>query len=158
MKKIIIIILCPFTLVGCKKDKDDSKELDSGSITDVVNFVKATIKDKEYLITLEDNETVDMLLSLLPQEYNMEELNGNELYIFLDDTFPTDAYNPKNINKGDVMLYGNNCLVIFYEDLETTYNYTKIGHIDNLPEFKEGEKVLVKITSAKEGDNSAPTN
>ena len=153
MKKILLIMILPFMLLGCTKKEDTSKEIDSGSITEVVNFVKATIKDKEYIITLEDNETVNSLMAMLPQEYTMEELNGNELYVFLDDTLPTDAYNPKVINKGDVMLYGNNSLVIFYDSLETTYNYTKIGHIDNLPEFKEGEKVLVKITNVKEEGN-----
>ena len=37
----------------------------------------------------------------------------------------------KNINAGDLMLYGSNCLVIFYESFSTSYSYTKIGHIDN---------------------------
>ena len=29
------------------------------------------------------------------------------------------------------MLYGNNCLVVFYESFDTSYTYTKIGHIDD---------------------------
>ena len=35
------------------------------------------------------------------------------------------------------MLYGNNCLVIFYESFSTTYSYTKIGHIENIDNLKE---------------------
>ena len=31
------------------------------------------------------------------------------------------------------MLYGNNYLVVFYKSFDTLYSYTKIGHIDNLP-------------------------
>ena len=33
---------------------------------------------------------------------------------------------------GDVMLYNNNCLVIFTEDIELDDNYVLIGHIVNL--------------------------
>ena len=36
------------------------------------------------------------------------------------------------------MLFGNNCLVIFYESFDTTYSYTKIGHIDNLDNLENG--------------------
>ena len=73
------------------------------------------------------------LIKILPQELTMDELNGNEKYAYLNDELPTNTYNPKHINAGDVMLYGNNCLVIFYKSFDTPYNYTKIGHIDNLP-------------------------
>ncbi len=95
--------------------------------------VKAIINDKEYIINLEDNETVKSFINMLPQELNMSELNGNEKYIYLDNILPTNSFNPKKINAGDVMLYGNNCLVIFYKSFDTSYSYTKIGHIDNLP-------------------------
>jgi len=29
------------------------------------------------------------------------------------------------------MLYGNNCLVLFYESFSTYYHYTPLGKIDN---------------------------
>jgi hypothetical protein len=29
------------------------------------------------------------------------------------------------------MLYGNNCLVLFYEGFNTSYSYTRIGHFEN---------------------------
>lgn len=29
------------------------------------------------------------------------------------------------------MLFGRDCIVLFYDTFNTSYSYTKIGHIDN---------------------------
>ena len=71
--------------------------------------MKVIINGKEYIASLEDNETTKSFINLLPQELNMNELNGNEKYIYLDTTLPTNTTNYKTINAGDIMLYGNNC-------------------------------------------------
>lgn len=42
------------------------------------------------------------------------------------------------------MLYGNNCLVVFYKSFNTSYSYTKIGHIDNLSDLGN-EDVIIKF-------------
>ena len=97
-----------------------------------------TISDKKYEIKLENNSTVSALMQELPLEVSMSDLNNNEKYVDLDSSLPTNTYNPKHIEAGDVMLFGNNCLVVFYESFDTSYNYTKIGHIDNLPNFGSG--------------------
>ena len=68
---------------------------------------------------------------MLPLTLPMEELNGNEKYYYLDETLPSNPNNLKKINRGDIMLYNDNCLVIFYKSFETTYKYTKIGKIEN---------------------------
>ena len=106
--------------------------------------IKVIINEKIYTIKLENNKTVEEFIELLPQEYTMNELNGNEKYIYLDNTLPTNSYNPNRINAGDVMLYGNNCLVIFYKSFDTSYSYTKIGHIDNLEDLGTGN-ITVKL-------------
>ena len=97
--------------------------------------VIVVIDDNVFNVNIEDNETAKEFCNILPQEFNMSELNGNEKYIYLDTTFTTNSYNPKHIEAGDIMLYGNNCLVVFYKSFNTSYSYTKIGHIDNLPDL-----------------------
>ena len=37
------------------------------------------------------------------------------------------------------MLYGSDCLVLFYDSFSTSYSYTKIGYLDN----PEGLKNIV---------------
>ena len=152
MKKVILfflIIIFIFMLVYCNSKKSDNNnysnptnqqesKINLNNSNEVVKSVKAIINGKEYIINLEDNETAIKFVSLLPQELNMSELNGNEKYIYLDTTLPTNSLRPKRIDAGDVMLYGDNCLVIFYKSFDTSYSYTKIGHIDNLPDLGNG--------------------
>lgn len=61
----------------------------------------------------------------------MRELNGNEKYFYLPDALPADPVRPGSIRAGDLMLYGSDCLVLFYEDFESSYRYTRLGRIDD---------------------------
>lgn len=97
----------------------------------MVSNIKVIVDGKTYNAKVEENETAQSLVNMLPLELNMSELNGNEKYIYLDKTLPTNSYSPKHIEVGDIMLYGNDCLVVFYKSFDTPYSYTKIGHIEN---------------------------
>ena len=131
MRKKLLLSLILFTIliVGCTKtNKQDNRKED-------MKETKVIINNIEYNINLEENQIAKEFIKMLPQEYTMKELNGNEKYTYLDKTLPTDSHNPNKINKGDIMLFGDNCLVIFYKTFNTNYSYTKIGHIDNLPDL-----------------------
>lgn len=93
--------------------------------------INLIIGDARFSATLENNGAAKSFLDMLPLEINMKELNGNEKYYYLDTGLQADSYNPNNINVGDIMLYGNDCLVLFYENFKTSYSYTKLGSIDN---------------------------
>lgn len=138
MKKRIlysIIIMIPLLmLVGCNLKNNQTNDK-SNNTYEVTKDMKAIINEEEYIIDLENNETVKRFIDILPQEYEMKELNGNEKYVYLDTSFPTNSTNPKTINAGDIMLFGDNCLVIFYKSFDTPYSYTKIGHINNIPDL-----------------------
>ena len=104
----------------------------------LISDIQVIINGKSYNAKIEENETAQSFVNMLPVEYNMNELNGNEKYVYLENTLPTNSYSPKHIEAGDIMLYGNNCLVVFYKSFDTSYSYTKIGHIENLSDLGNG--------------------
>ena len=114
--------------------------------------VYININNKKLEIDLENNSTTSALIKLLPLELSMNDLNGNEKYAYLDESLPTNTYNPKHIEAGDVMLFGDNCLVIFYKSFDTSYSYSKIGHINNLPELDD-ENIDITISAENTTEN-----
>ncbi len=93
--------------------------------------INIIVGSKTFTATLADSETGEAFAALLPLTVTMNELNGNEKYHYLSTSLPTAAYQPGTIHAGDLMLYGNNCLVLFYETFNTSYSYTRLGTIDN---------------------------
>ena len=142
MKKIVIIMMI-ILVSGCSLVKKNNN-IEVKESSDSMNSVNINIDGREYILNLEDNKTTKALLDILPLSISMNELNGNEKYYYLDDNLSTNSYNPSTINKGDVMLYSSNCLVIFYKTFNTSYSYTKIGHIDNLDDL-DSNNIEVKI-------------
>ena len=81
--------------------------------------------------TLLNNPAVTEFKQRLPLTINMSELNGNEKLYRFSTNLPANASNPGTIQTGDLMLYGSNTLVLFYQTFSTTYSYTRLGRIDN---------------------------
>ncbi|CAN5486303.1 cyclophilin-like fold protein [soil metagenome] len=91
--------------------------------------MKITIGSKTFMATLVDNSAVAKLKTLLPMTLEMTDLNGNEKYHHLSTRLPTDAVSPGTIQNGDLMLYGDNSVVLFYKTFETSYSYTRLGRV-----------------------------
>lgn len=94
------------------------------------------VNGKSFDLRLADNETARTFAKLLPLSLPMSELNGNEkyyyyYYYYLDAPLPSNAENIGRIEAGDVMLYGDSCIVVFYESHDTTYAYTRIGKVSD---------------------------
>lgn len=93
--------------------------------------LKITVGNEVYTATLSDNQTAKAFREMLPLTLNMSELNGNEKFFYFDSTLHSDSERPDQINSGDLMLFGNNCLVLFYDSFNSSYSYTRIGYIDD---------------------------
>ena len=87
------------------------------------------IANKTFEAQLETNPTAQSFAKLLPLDLTMEELNGNEKYHFFDQEFPSNPSPVGHVEAGDLMLYGNDCVVLFYKSFDTPYSYTRIGRI-----------------------------
>ena len=89
------------------------------------------VESKEFTATLLNNRSAAAFKAMLPLTMSMTELNGNEKFFELPHNLPTNASNAGVIKSGDLMLWGSNTLVLFYETFATSYSYTKLGKIDN---------------------------
>jgi hypothetical protein len=85
-----------------------------------------------FAVTLEDNPTARAFAQLLPLTLDMPDLNGNEKHVRLARDLPANAVRPGTIQTGDVMLYGDNTLVVFYKTFASSYSYTRIGRVSDV--------------------------
>jgi hypothetical protein len=138
MKNSIVSFLFSFPIViatACDQGTPTRASSDQNPITENTNAMRDTliikVGNKNFTATLLDNPTTTAFKSMLPLTINMTELNGNEKYVDLPESFPTNASNPGTINTGDLLLYGSKTLVLFYKTFSTSYSYTKLGKIDN---------------------------
>ena len=122
--------------------------------------INIEIGKKTFKATLYNNKTSSALLKKFPLSCKMSELNGNEKYKYLSYELPTNKKKVKRIQAGDIMLYGSDCLVVFYKSHKTSYKYTKVGHINNTRGLKKAVgkgKVKMKFTRIREQSNPNPT-
>ena len=110
------------------------------------NVMKININSEKYVINVENEALMEEIYNALPEIFTMNELNGNEKYYYLNSTMKNaNSEAVGQVQKGDVMLFESDCLVIFYDSFETEFRYTKIGHIDNLGDIGSSN-VEVSIT------------
>ena len=105
--------------------------------TSAVGDITLTIGNQSFTAKMEQNSSSEAFRALLPLTLEMQELNGNEKYHYLSQALPTNRTEVGTIHAGDIMLYGDNCVVVFYETFTTSYSYSPIGHITNPEGLKE---------------------
>ena len=63
----------------------------------------------------------------MPLAKTFTELHGNEKYYKLPKHLTAADEDVREIHKGDVMLFDGQYVVVFYQDFQTTYRYTRLG-------------------------------
>lgn len=150
VRMILLVICCMIVIFSLlflnlkKVEKKDNKNLsnklepgDEKFMEENISKINIHINGTSYSATLEKNKTTEELIKKLPLEIEMKDLNRNEKYYYFDESFSSDSITVNQIQEGDIMLYGDNCLVLFYETFQTNYQYTRIGRIDNPDSLKK---------------------
>lgn len=140
MKHSFLMIVAFMTMIVCSAsscDKSDDNSNTSNNTpentTPMANGkIKIKVGSQTFTATLLDNNSVNAFKEMLPLTINMVELNSNEKYYDLPNSLPTNSSNPGTIKNGDLMLYGSKTLVLFYKTFSTSYNYTKLGAVDDV--------------------------
>ena len=99
-RKIYIILFSSFHFICKAVDIEESN----------MRIIEVIIKNEHYKVELEDNKSADIFLERLPLKIKVKELNGNK-------------------KVGDLMLYGDDWIVLFYKRFYTPYSYTKLGRV-----------------------------
>ena len=112
--------------------------------------VNVKVGNKSFECEFYDNQTANAFLGTIPVKYKMSELNGNEKYKYLDRDFPTDEKKVRRINAGDIMLYGSDCLVLFYKSRSaqsmdpTAWSYSIDRSIRHMNTLQSGGSRILK--------------
>jgi hypothetical protein len=96
-----------------------------------------TVAQRRFAITLADTEAARVFAAMLPLTMDMADLNSNEKHAKLPTALPTDARRPGTIRSGDLLLYGSDTLVVFYDTFRSSYAYTRLGWADDSSELRQ---------------------
>jgi len=128
VKFLLLLFFIGFSAYGNDVTFDTASADQSRKMNTTLNI---TIGTYTFKATLLENETTKAFKAMLPLTLSMSELNGNEKYFHLETSLPTHPSNIGTIHTGDVMLWGSNSFVLFYETFSTSYTYTRLGHIED---------------------------
>ena len=126
MKRMLIALLTAFIMISAAAAEEEQ------TMTIILR-----IGEQAFSATLEDNDTARAFAVLLPMELRMTELNGNEKYHYLMGPLPAASERVGHIEAGDIMLFGDSCVVVFYQSFDTPYSYTRIGKIEDVEGLAE---------------------
>lgn len=147
-KMFLMILLLSLSMGGCVPQEGQAAEVVAtqgisgdreavGEEEQTVEKLQLLMNGKTFVVTMEHTAAAQALVAMLPMTIDMQELNGNEKYHYLSKSLPVDPSVPEQIHAGDLMLYGSDCMVLFYKTFSTSYRYTALGKIDDPEGLKE---------------------
>lgn len=101
------------------------------------NTMNITIGQSTFSAELAGTKAAQELTALLPLTLEMQDHLSNEKFAELPKALSRNDQAVGRIEAGDIMLWGGNTLVVFYESFQSSYRYTKLGKIKNTAQLKK---------------------
>ena len=157
---ILFIIAIIFTLMICFNKKNtllkEKEFFNNGENTSEMDKeaerkVLIRVGEQEFTAVFYNNDSAKSVFDMLPFTLDMADMNQNEKFYYFNKSLPINFNRIERIDEGDIMLYGSDCLVLFYESFSTRYTYTPLGYIENTDKLKEslGKGNITVTFSAK---------
>lgn len=139
MKKwmICFAVMFIFTMTAATGVKSTEKEPISREELEVKTQAEIVVNGKKFTAAIFENAAAEKLMEGMPMKVNMREFGGTEKQAHLPESFRAEPEKVGRVQAGDLALLKSDCLVLFYEDFETPYQYTRIGYIENPQGLKE---------------------
>lgn len=100
--------------------------------------IQVLVNNQAFTATLNGEAAAQELMRRLPLTLTMDELHGNEKYCYTGQAFNGATSVPDTIEAGDLMVFGSDCLVLFYETFSNDgWSYQRVGKIDNVEGLAE---------------------
>lgn len=126
---VLAVSGCDAANVGIKSDMRETTGKQNVQLENRPMWMN--IGERRFAITLADTEASRAFAAMLPLTIDMADLNNNEKHAVLTKRLPTSAVRPGAIHDGDIMLYGEDTLVVFYLSFKSSYAYTRLGRVDD---------------------------
>ena len=111
-------------------------DIQNGAEEAVMNM-KVQVGDAVFSATLEENEAVASFVEMMrenPVSIQMSDYSGFEKVGSLGTNLPA-SNSQTTTHAGDIVLYNENQIVIFYGS--NSWSYTRLGHVDDLTGWEE---------------------
>lgn len=113
--------------------------------------MRIMINDQPFSAALADTQAARELRALLPLTLTMQDHLQNEKHAELPEPLTARSHAVGKIETGDIMLWQDQTIVVFYKSFHSAYRYTRLGKIEDVSELKKavGEGNVHMTFSAK---------
>lgn len=103
-----------------------------------ISKVNIQVGSKHFTATLHDNESARAILKEMPFTLKMDDFASQEKVARLPFALPSaSTQTPATIRAGDIYLWSNDNLVLFYTTFSNSYSYVPVGYIEDVTGLRE---------------------